>query len=200
MRPIYALAVGARLSDSRASVHVRGGSHRRAAADVGDRVRAGHPRSQRMSVMLLLALALARPADTRLQSTGGDSLPRLDMGNFLPAIREQLQRAYAVAEAQPADPDAAGALGIVLDAYEQYDAAALCYRSAQQLDPQSFRWRFYLGWVQAVQGRHEDAALTLADALRMHPGYVPAQLKLAGSLLALGRWQESGEVYQAVIA
>ena len=52
--------------------------------------------------------------------------------------------------------------------------------------------------MQAAQGRHEDAALTLADALRMHPGYVPAQLKLAGSLLAIGKWQESGEVYQAV--
>ena len=151
-----------------------------------------------MSVILLLALALARPADARLQPTGGDSLPRLEMGNFLPAIREQLQQAYAAAEAQPADPEAAGALGMVLDAYEQYDAAALCYRRARQLDSRSFRWRFYLGWVQAVQGRHEDAALTLADALRMHPGYVPAQLKLAGSLLAIGKWQESGEVYQAV--
>src|SRR3954462_13018414 len=93
---------------------------------------AGHPRSQRMSVILLLALALARPADARLQPTSRDPLPRLEMGNFLPAIREQLQQAYSAAEAQPANPDAAGALGMVLDAYEQYDAAALCYRRAQQ--------------------------------------------------------------------
>src|SRR3954454_22998852 len=198
MGPICALAGGAGVSDCRASVHVRGGPHRRAASNVGYCLWAGHPRSQRMSVILLLALALARPVDARLQPTRGDSLPRLEMDNFLPAIREQLQQAYAAAEAQPADPEAAGALGMVLDAYEQYDAAALCYRRAQQLDPQSFRWRFYLGWVQAAQGRHEDAALTLADALRMHPGYVPAQLKLAASLLAIGKWQESGQVYRAV--
>src|SRR3954463_9841906 len=94
--------------------------------NVGYRVWAEHPRSQRMSVILLLALALARPADARLQPTGGDSLPRLEMGNFLPAIREQLQQAYAAADAHPTDPEAAGALGMVLDAYEQYDAAALC--------------------------------------------------------------------------
>src|SRR4051812_3817465 len=166
--------------------------------NVGYRVWAEHPRSQRMLVILLLALALPRPADARLQPTGGDSLPRLEMGNFLPAIREQLQHAYAAADAQPGDPEAAGALGMVLDAYEQYDAAALCYRRAQLLDSESFRWRFYLGWVQAAQGRHEDAVRTLADALRMHPGYVPAQLKLAESLLAIGKLQESGEVYHAV--
>src|SRR4051794_28922556 len=89
---------------------------------------ARHSRSQRMTVILLLALALAQPADARFQPTSADPLPRLEMGSFLPVIREQLQQAYAAAEAQPANPDAAGALGMVLDAYEQYDAAALCYR------------------------------------------------------------------------
>ena len=108
-----------------------------------------------MPVVLLLVLALTPPADARLQPARGDSLPLLEMGNFLPAIRQQLQQAYAAAQAHPTDPEASGTLGMILDAYEQYDAAVICYRRAQHLDSRSFRWLFYLGWVQAAQGRHE---------------------------------------------
>jgi protein O-GlcNAc transferase len=150
-----------------------------------------------MRVILLLVFALARPVDARLQSTRTD-LPQLEMGNFLPAIRQQLERAYAGAQAHPTDPEANGTLGMILDAYEQYDAAAICYQRAQRLDSRSFRWLFYLGWVQAAQGRHDQAAMTLGNALRIQPGYVPAQLKLAESLFAIGRWDESRDIYQAV--
>jgi tetratricopeptide (TPR) repeat protein len=150
-----------------------------------------------MRVTLLLVFALARPVDARLQSTRTD-LPQLEMGNFLPAIRQQLERAYAGAQAHPTDPEANGTLGMILDAYAQYDAAAICYQRAQRLDSRSFRWLFYLGWVQAAQGRHDQAAMTLGNALRIQPGYVPAQLKLAESLFAIGRWDESRDIYQAV--
>jgi tetratricopeptide (TPR) repeat protein len=151
-----------------------------------------------MPVVLLLVLALAPSADARPQPARADSLPLLEMGNFLPAIRQQLQQAYAAAQAHPTDPEASGTLGMILDAYEQYDAAVICYRRAQHLDSRSFRWLFYLGWVQAAQGRHEQAAITLGNALRIQPGYVPAQLKLAESLFAIGRWEESRAIYQAV--
>jgi tetratricopeptide (TPR) repeat protein len=151
-----------------------------------------------MPVVLLLVLALAPSADARPQPARADSLPLLEMGNFLPAIRQQLQQAYAAAQAHPTDPEASGTLGMILDAYEQYDAAVICYRRAQHLDSRSFRWLFYLGWVQAAQGRHEQAAITLGNALRIQPGYMPAQLKLAESLFAIGRWEESRAIYQAV--
>jgi tetratricopeptide (TPR) repeat protein len=151
-----------------------------------------------MPVVLLLVLVLAAPADARPQPARADSLPLLEMGNFLPAIRHQLQQAYAAAQAHPTDPEASGTLGMILDAYEQYDAAVICYRRAQHLDSRSFRWLFYLGWVQAAQGRHEQAAITLGNALRIQPGYMPAQLKLAESLFAIGRWEESRAIYQAV--
>jgi len=151
-----------------------------------------------MPVVLLLVLALAPPADARLQPAHAGSLPPLEMSNFLPAIRQQLQQAYAAAQAHPTDPEASGTLGMILDAYEQYDAAVICYRRAQHLDSRSFRWLFYLGWVQAAQGRHEQAAITLGNALRIQPGYVPAQLKLAESLFAIGRWEESRTIYRAV--
>jgi len=154
-----------------------------------------------MPVTVLLMLAIALAAALRVQTAGAESLPDLprpNMGNFLPAIRRQVQQASAAAQANPKDPDASGTLGMVLDAYEQYESAAICYRRAHLLDPASFRWLFYLGWVQAAQGSHRDAVPTLRQALRVKPDYMPAQLRLAESLLAIGRGEEAGEILQAV--
>jgi tetratricopeptide (TPR) repeat protein len=121
------------------------------------------------------------------------------MANFLPAIRQQVQKAYAVTQANPKSADASGNLGMVLDAYQQYESAAICYRRAHLLETGSFRWRFYFGWVEAAQGKYGEAVLTLGEAVRMKPDYLPAQLKLAESLLVAGHLEESGKIYQAII-
>jgi tetratricopeptide (TPR) repeat protein len=154
-----------------------------------------------MPVIVLLILAIGLSADLGLQ-TARDApppdLPQLNTGNFLPAIRQQIQEAYAAARADPKNSDASGKLGMVLDTYEQYESAALCYRRAHILDRGSFRWLFYLGRVQTIQGQHEEAVLTLRDALRRKPEDVPAQLTLADSLLAIGKSEEARELYQAI--
>ena len=154
-----------------------------------------------MAVPVLVLLAIAPSPDLYLQTARADSLPdlpHLNMDNFHPAVRQQVQQVYAAAEMNPKNPDASGKLGMVLDAYEQYESAAICYRRAHLLDPGSFRWLFYLGWVLADQGRHQDAVLMLGDALRMKSDYVPAQLKLAESLLAIGKWDEGRDIYHVV--
>jgi tetratricopeptide (TPR) repeat protein len=154
-----------------------------------------------MPVIVLLMLAIALPADLRVQPVRAGvlpELPQLNTRNFLPAIRQQIQQAYAAAEAKPLNSEASGKLGMVLDAYEQYESAALCYRRAHLLDPGSFRWLFYLGRVQAILGQHQDAVLTLREALRRTPGDVTAQLTLADSLLALGKWEEGSAIYQVI--
>ena len=133
------------------------------------------------------------------QTTASDALPalpRVDLTGFLPAIRQQIQQAYDNTRAHPEDADANGALGMVLDAYEQYDAALVCYDRARRLDLRSFRWRYLLGAVQAAQGRHQDAAQTLADALHLKPDDAPARVRRAESLLAIGQSQEAGAIYQ----
>src|SRR5579863_1894006 len=111
-------------------------------------------------------------------------LPRLNMADFLPAIRRQVQQSDAAARANPRSADASGNLGMVLDAYLQYQSAALCYRRAHELNPRVFRWAYYLGADQVHQGEYDQAASTLRQALALSPDYLPARLKLAESLLA----------------
>lgn len=156
----------------------------------------------RLRLAALLILAMALPGDVFPQSARTNSLPdlpQIDTRNFLPAIREQVQHAYEAARLNLKDAGATGELGMILDAYEQYDSAAICYRRAHVLDADSFQWLYYLGWVQSAQGRHQDAVLTLRNALRTKADYVPAQLKLAESLLALGNLEESRDLYQTLI-
>ena len=126
-------------------------------------------------------------------------LPQIDMSNYLPAIQQQIERAYEAARANPKNASANGELGMMLDGYEQYESAAVCYQRAHLLVPGSFRWLYYLGWVQAAQGKYQDAVTTIRDALEIRPDYLPAQLKLAESMLAAGRWEESGMAYEEIL-
>jgi tetratricopeptide (TPR) repeat protein len=154
-----------------------------------------------MPLIGLLILGIALSANLGLQTARAvapPDLPELTTNSFLPAIRKQIQEAYAAARANPTNADASGKLAMVLDAYEQYESAALCYRRAHLLDPGSFRWLFYLGRLQAVRGHYEEAVQALSDALGKKPDDVPAQLTLADSLLSLGKSEEAREIYQAI--
>jgi tetratricopeptide (TPR) repeat protein len=144
-----------------------------------------------MTIVVLLGLLLAQPAQRvdRLPD-----LPLLTVDNFLPAVRGQVKQAYAAVEANPNDAEANGRLGMVLDAYEQYDAAMVCYRRAHVLDPRAFRWHYLLGWVQEAQGLHEQAAATLGGAVWLNRNDLPARLRLVATLLVIGQWIESRTV------
>jgi tetratricopeptide (TPR) repeat protein len=163
-------------------------------------------RTLALGIMIVLPHAfnagfIALTADARFQTARAEAvpdLPLLNLNNFLPVIRQQIEQAYTAARMNPENADVSGRLGMILDAYEQYESAAICYRRAHLLDPGSFRWLFDLGWVQAAQGKHDDAVRSLKAALRVQPDDVPARLKLAESLIRLGEWQEARVIYQTI--
>src|SRR5690348_850820 len=126
-------------------------------------------------------------------------LPNLNMAGFQPPIRKQVQQADNFARTHPRSADASGKLGMVLDVYQQYESAALCYERARRIDARSFAWAYYLGSVQLHQGKYEQAATTLREALQLRPGYLPAQFKLAESLLAAADFDGSAKVYEAIL-
>src|SRR5439155_1568744 len=77
--------------------------------------------------------------------------------------------------------------------------ATLCYRRAAQLEPNSFRWTYYLAAVEGDQGRCDTAISTLRLALHVHPDYPPAELRLANCLLASADWDASGKLYAEIV-
>jgi tetratricopeptide (TPR) repeat protein len=149
------------------------------------------------AVLILTACSARHPSNT-----GGNALPpvpRLEIATYSPKLREKVAKAYQALEAKPSDPDANGNLGMLLHAFEQLESAEMCYRRAHQLDPKRFQWAYYLGQVQALEGKNTEAAANLQDAIRIDPGYVPARIKLAEVLLGLGRLDESRRICESIL-
>jgi tetratricopeptide (TPR) repeat protein len=145
--------------------------------------------------LFALALASTVPAGAR-HAEPLPELPPLQLDHMFPIVRRQIQQAYARARAQPADPDASGRLAMILDAYQQYAAAAVCYRRAHLLKPSSFPWLYDLGYVEMKQGQFQEASASFRAALELKPDYLPARMNLAESLLAAGDLDKSGQLFR----
>jgi tetratricopeptide (TPR) repeat protein len=146
----------------------------------------------------ILMLALGIPV-LRAQNASRPELPQLDLKEFDLGVREQIQEAYNAARANPRDAAASGKVGMLLDIYKRREPAAIWYKRAHELDPVAFRWLYYLGSLQSVQGKRSEATTTLREALRLDPGYLPARLKLAENLLAAGESEEAAGIYETIV-
>lgn len=153
-------------------------------------------KARRLQVAIL-ALAFGIPV-LRAQ-TPLPELPPVDVTDFPSAAREQVQEAFDAARADSGDANASGKLGMLLDLYKQRDSAAICYKRAHQLDPAAFRWLYYLGGLQSIQGKRAEATTTLRAALGLNPDYLPARLKFAENLLAAGDGEEAGSIYETIV-
>jgi len=127
-------------------------------------------------------------------------LPALAVLRYPPALRAAVEEANAAVEAKPRDAAANGRLAMVLHANHLFDEAEVCYRRAHLLEPESFRWTYLLGVVQARQGDCAQAIAVLREALQMEEEYLPARLKLGACLLGSGQWQQADNIYQAILA
>jgi tetratricopeptide (TPR) repeat protein len=142
------------------------------------------------SSTIVLALTLA------WQAAGPPPLPRLAPETYPPAARESIGRAYANAETRPADAAAAGALGRVLQAWEQFDGAHAAYARAQALAPRAFEWHYLDAVVLQRLTRNSEAAAELSRAIALSPSYLPARVKLAEALLDTGDREQSGKQFE----
>ncbi len=135
----------------------------------------------------------------REQPSAVPELPRPAFDEVPAEARDQVRKAYDAASAHPEDAEASGKLGMLLDIYDRKDVAAICYQRAHLLAPRAFTWLYYLGSLQASQGKKAEAAASLRAALKLQPDYLPAQLKLAEDLLTAGELNESRKIYEDVL-
>jgi tetratricopeptide (TPR) repeat protein len=149
----------------------------------------------RMLGFLLMTLLGAAPAAGQRSSP---PLPALALDSYPAAARQSIARAHAEAVAHPSDAARSGALGRVLQAWEQWGAAHQTYLRAQALAPRAFEWHYLDAVVLQRQGRPLDAAAQLEAALAASPDYLPAKIKLAESWLDAGKLDESQRLFAAL--
>jgi tetratricopeptide (TPR) repeat protein len=133
-------------------------------------------------------------------SQNPSELPRIIFDNFGPGIRDQVREADEDARRNPGDARKIGRLAMILQTYEEYGLAIPVYERARRLQPHQFQWVYLLSTCQIAFGRYGEAVTTLREALAKQPDYLPAQLKLADSLLATGELNDSRKLYESIIA
>jgi tetratricopeptide (TPR) repeat protein len=125
-------------------------------------------------------------------------LPALALPTYPPAAREPISRLERDAARRPNDAAAVGALGRMLQAWEQWDSAHQAYARAQALSPKDFDWRYLDACVLQRLARHEDAVAQLRQALAVSPDYLPARVRLAEALLETGERVESKRLFDVL--
>jgi len=140
-----------------------------------------------------LAAALSVAAQTTLPP-----MPRLALDSFPPEARDVLARPYETAVQRPMDVQAVGALARALHAWNQWGAAHETYVRAQALAPATFEWQYLDGLALQRLARHADAAIRFDAALQRSPGYLPARVSLAESLLESGDLTRAEQLFDAL--
>src|SRR6185503_13561791 len=138
----------------------------------------------------LLAAALLVPGPPAIPD-----LPVLTPADYPAEMAGRVESAVARARGEPRSAAAAGALGMLLHAYDQAGAAAECYRRARALDPASFEWAYLDALVEVRLGRLDAGVEGLRAARRLRPADVPAALKLGEALQARGDLEGSATVF-----
>jgi tetratricopeptide (TPR) repeat protein len=155
----------------------------------------------RAAVLLtVLSWGALYPARTIHPPAGNlPALPEVETAHFLPAIRNQVREAELAARAHPLQAGPVGKFGMVLDAYEQFEAAEACYRRAAVLDPLSFAWTYNLASVELQQGEYDIAARDFGRARQLDPRSLVAEIHQGESLLGAGDWNESAKIFGDVL-
>ena len=74
-------------------------------------------------------------------------LPEIVISSYGEETRSQISKAVDEARLRPRDAAANGRLAMILHAYEEYEAAEVCYRRVRQLDPE-MRWVYLQGLIE----------------------------------------------------
>ena len=135
------------------------------------------------------AAAVTEPAETE---GGLIEIPRPELEPLEHAVREQIRAgeealdaaiAAAGEDPSPADLDSLGSsygeLGKLYHAYQILASAEACYRNAQRLRPDDYRWPYYLAHLHLEEGATERAIAGFRRALELKPADPPARLHLA---------------------
>ena len=141
-------------------------------------------------VRAAIGVSLQRDRDATLLQTG--SLP--DVSRLHPSVQQQLTEAYrslmTVARNPEVSPrersDAYGEMGTLLMAAEFLPAAERCFRNAQLLAPDAFRWPYYLAHLLRKTGELTGSVKSFERVLQLRPENLAAVVWLGRVYLDLG--------------
>jgi tetratricopeptide (TPR) repeat protein len=124
------------------------------------------------------------------------ALPKIALESLPSDARAAIAEADRRASARANDAAAVGALGRVLQAWEQWDAAHAAYTRAQALAPRAFDWQYLDAILLERIARRPEAVVHFRAAVAAAPDYKPARVRLADALFDSGQIDESRPLYE----
>ena len=119
----------------------------------------------------------------------------------LPApVRTSFSTLSAAVAARPSDADAAGRLGMLFHAYDQYEAAGRCYERAGTLAPTIFAWAYLAAVARSEISQSGATVAALRRARHLDGSSLAARLRLAEALLVSGDLAGSFEEYTSILS
>ena len=128
------------------------------------------------------------------------AIPAAPDWSGLPAkASEAVQAAHKTFLENPYSPDAAARLAMLLQAYEQWDAAERFYAHAERTTTGPSPWPYLAAYVQEQRGDTDAADESYRRAVSFDPSYLPARLRLAALLHEAGNLEEAEELYRSAL-
>jgi len=141
--------------------------------------------------------ATAASAKTHVEVVG--AVPSPDLSAMDPQVQEQIREAQAETSTNSLNDQqlakAYGRLGEIYQAYGIEDAAIACYSDARLLQPDEFRWAYYLGYLSQNKSDLPRAISNYEAALRLRPDDEITTNRIAGVHLTLNHLDEAERLY-----
>ncbi len=147
--------------------------------------------------------------DPSPQTTGPalGSIPTPSLSNVNKDVRKQLHDSQASLAALQEHRDvsaeelgmAFGEMGKLYHAYKLLEAAEACYRNAQTLRPDVFRWPYYLGHLYDGKGEPLEAIAAFDSALAIRPDCLPAIIALAQMYLSANQPDQAEPLFHRAL-
>ncbi len=101
-------------------------------------------------------------------------IPDFELSTLELMVREQFSNAILDAKNKPNDAKASGQLGLIFHAYGYHVNAKQCYLRAVHIEPDNWRWHYYLGLVLAENGEWAETSTEFEEVLKIRPDDLPA--------------------------
>jgi len=146
------------------------------------------------AIVLVLAGAACGPSGEAVVP------PSPDASGMEPQVVELFVATRAAVLERPGEAERWGRLGAAFDVHGLFAEAEACYRRARELDPDDFRWAYFLAIVRDVAGAGPDELIgAFRDAVALRSDYPQAHFRLGYALGLRGEVAEAEAAYRRAI-